>query len=86
MSAPIREDRPRGWQGPLVGAALAVGLVLKALQLWVLTVALDMLLAGHPHEVWQLTLVSGGIFAGGLLVLALLRRPSGGSAPFRPGK
>jgi len=70
---------------PLVMAALTVGLVLMALQLWVLTTALDLLLGGHPDQVWQLTVVSGVIFAGGLGVLALLRRPDRGP-PFRPDR
>jgi hypothetical protein len=70
---------------PLVMAALSVGLVLMALQLWVLTAALDLLLGGQGALVWQLTVVSGGIFVGGLLVLALLRRPESGP-PFRPGR
>jgi hypothetical protein len=43
-------------------------------QHWLLTVALDLYLAGAGHRVWLLALVSGLIFAGGLLVLGRLGR------------
>jgi hypothetical protein len=59
---------------PLVMAALAIGLLLMGLQLWLLTVALELYLSGDGGRVWQLALVSGAIFAGGLAMLALLRR------------
>ena len=79
-----RSSAPIGrWQAPLVTAALAVGLVLLALQLWLLTVALDLVLGGSGEQVWELMLASGVIFAGGVLVLRFLRAPSRG-APFRP--
>ena len=42
--------------------------------IWLLTVALDLFLAGRGDQVWQQAVVSAGIFAGGLLVLWLLRR------------
>ena len=44
------------------------------MQLWLLTVALDLFLAGRGDQVWQQAVVSGAIFAGGLLVIWLLRR------------
>jgi hypothetical protein len=60
-------------------AALALGLVLTAIQLWLLTVALDLFLSGGEEPLWHLAVVSGGVFAGGLLVLKLLRaRPRRG--------
>lgn len=63
----------------MLTAALALGLVLTAIQLWILTVALDLFLTGGDEPLWQLAVASGGVFAGGLLVLKLLRaRPRGG--------
>ena len=61
-------------QAPLVGAALAIGILLLAIQLWILTVALDLFLASRGGQVWLLAAVSGLIFLGGLLVLWVLRR------------
>ena len=60
----------------IVMAALMLGLLLMGIQLWLLTVALELYLGGHGRQVWLLALVSGGIFLGGLLVLNVLgRRP-----------
>ncbi|HVC33935.1 MAG TPA: DUF6755 family protein [Chloroflexota bacterium] len=70
---PSTEPPPVG-QGPLVTAALAIGLLLMAGQLWLLTVALDRYLAGQGGEVWRLAVVSGLIFLGGLGMLWLLHR------------
>lgn len=67
-------DTPPPGQMPLVTAALAIGVLLMAIQLWLLTIALDLFLAGRGGQVWQLALVSGAIFAGGLVMLWLLRR------------
>ena len=63
----------RTWQIPVLLAALAVGLLLMAIQLWILTVSLDLLLSGRGQMVWQLAVVSGAVFAGGVFVLRLLR-------------
>lgn len=63
---------PRAGQGPVLLAALAIGLVLLALQLWMLTVALDLYLGGQGQRIWQLTLASFVVFVGGLLSLRLL--------------
>lgn len=71
------EDRtpPPGHQA-VVMAALMLGLLLMGIQLWLLTVALELYLGGHGPQVWLLALVSGLIFLGGLLVLNVLgRRP-----------
>jgi hypothetical protein len=57
-----------------VAAGLAIGILLLAIQLWLLTVALDLFLGGHGDQVWSLALVSGLIFVGGLAVLWILRR------------
>ena len=61
----------------LSAAALVIGLLLMALQLWLLTVALELFLSGKGTEVWPLALISGLIFAGGLGILWLLRRRPG---------
>ncbi len=61
-------------QMPLVSVALTIGVLLMAVQLWLLTVALDLFLGGNGGQVWQLAVVSGVIFAGGLLILWILRR------------
>ncbi len=65
---------PLPGQGPVLLALLLIGFVLMAVQLWLLTVALDLYLAGAGQQIWQLALGSGLIFLGGLLVLWLLRR------------
>jgi len=89
--ASVVDERPLPGQAPLVGAALAIGMLLLSLQLWLLTVALDLSLAGQGGQVWVLAVISGAIFLGGLLVLAVLqrrpriRRPSGDEAPFAIG-
>ncbi len=81
MTPPGPGGDPVGsWEGPLVTAALTIGLVLMAVQLWLLTVALDLLLGGRPEGLGALVAASGAVFAGGLLVLKLVRaRP-------RPGR
>lgn len=67
---------PPPGQMPVVMAALSIGILLMGVQLWLLTVALDLYLAGRGSQVWLIALVSGGIFLGGLLMLWLLaRRP-----------
>ncbi len=65
---------PRPGQMPLVTVALSIGVLLMAIQLWLLTVALDLFLGGGGGQVWQLALISGAIFAGGLFMLWILRR------------
>ena len=71
-----RSAPPPG-QLPIVLAGLSVGVLLMAVQLWLLTVALDLYLSGASGQVWVLALVSGLIFAGGLVVLWVLhRRPT----------
>lgn len=65
---------PPGRQA-VVLAALIVGVILLAMQLWLLTVALNLYLAADNAHVWVLAVISGAVFAGGLLALRLLRRP-----------
>jgi hypothetical protein len=60
----------------LLLALLLIGFLLMALQLWLLTVALELYLGGHGRDVWRPALLSGAIFLGGLLALTLTgRRP-----------
>ena len=71
----VAQPPPPG-QMALILAGLAIGLLLMSIQLWLLTVALDLYLAGSGARIWQLALASGAIFLGGLLMLRLLgRRP-----------
>ncbi len=42
------------------------------IQLWILTVALDLLLGGKTEGFLRLAAASGAVFLGGLLVLRLL--------------
>ena len=73
--AAVDQPPPPG-QMPIVMAALSIGLLLMGIQLWLLTIALDLYLAGAGAQIWQLALLSGGIFLGGLLMLRLpSRRP-----------
>ncbi len=61
-------------QAAILLAALLIGLLLMGIQLWLLTVALELYLGGNGGQVWQLALVSGVIFLGGWAMLRLLRR------------
>jgi hypothetical protein len=65
---------PRPGEAVLLGAGLALGVLLLAVQLWLLTIALELYLSGHGERGWSLALVSGVVFVGGLLMLWLLRR------------
>lgn len=76
------DERPRPGQAQLVMTGLMIGLLLMGIQLWLLTIALELYLAGHGATVWQPALASGAIFLGGLLMLWLLRRrPRGRRVP-----
>jgi hypothetical protein len=55
-------------------AALAIGTLLMAFQLWMLTVALDLYLAGRGRDSWLLALGSGLVFLGGVLAARLVGR------------
>jgi len=63
-------------QQAIVLAALFIALLLLGVQLWLLTVALDLYLAGLAGPIWSLPVISGLIFLGGLLVLRLLKKQS----------
>ena len=69
----VNQPPPPG-QMALIMAGLMIGLLLMSIQLWLLTIALDLYLAGAGRQIWLIALVSGAIFLGGLLMLRLLRR------------
>ena len=79
---PYRDPRPRPPQSEQVTPGrqavvlmmLAIGIMFLGMQLWLLTVALDLYLAGQGGRIWLNCLLSGLIFLGGLLVLRLLER------------
>ncbi len=70
----VTERTPAPGRQALLLAMALVGFLLMALQLWLLTVALDLYLGGRGGQVWPLALVSGAIFLGGLLALWLAAR------------
>ena len=73
-------------QGPIILAGLAIGIMMMGVQLWLLTVALDLYLGGAGERIWLLALISGAIFLGGLLMLWLLKhRPRVHNPPIFPG-
>lgn len=55
-------------------AAVTLGIIMLGIQLWLLTVALDLYLGGAGSEVWTLAVFSGAVFLGGLGALHLLER------------
>lgn len=71
-----RELAPRVPPGrrALLGLALAIGILMLGIQLWLLTVALDLFLGGRGAEVWSLAAFSVLIFLGGLTAHRLLGR------------
>jgi hypothetical protein len=55
----------------LLGAATLLGGLMLGIQLWLLTTALDLYLAGEGERLWQIALASALIFAGGVLAVVL---------------
>lgn len=72
-SRDVGEPPPPGQIG-LIMAGLTIGILMMSVQLWLLTIALELFLAGHGERIWLVALISGLIFAGGLLMLRLLHR------------
>ena len=58
----------------LLTAALLIGLLMLGIQLWMLTVALELFLAGDGDRVWGLAIASAVVFGGGIFALRLLSR------------
>ncbi|HEU4643381.1 MAG TPA: DUF6755 family protein [Gemmatimonadaceae bacterium] len=65
---------PAPGQSGLVSFGLAIGVLLMAVQLWLLTLALNLYLLGDRRGTVYATVISGLIFAGGLIMLRVLRR------------
>jgi hypothetical protein len=61
-------------QAAVLLAGLVIGAILMSIQLWLLTVALDLYLGGGGDSVWPLAIVSGVVFLGGILAVSLLDR------------
>jgi hypothetical protein len=74
----FREERQRLIPPPgeagLVGAALMIGILLLALQLWILTVALEEFQRHKDERTYILAGISAVIFVGGLTIRWLLKR------------
>src|SRR5438067_7011851 len=68
------ERSPAPRQAAVVLAALAIGILLMGIQLWILTVALELYLAGGTPDIWLLAVISGIVFLGGLLMLYILHQ------------
>ena len=68
-----RRSPPPGEYG-LLNAALAIGILLMGLQLWILTVALDAFQRHNDAQLYALAGISAVIFAGGVAMLWILRR------------
>jgi hypothetical protein len=66
------ERTPLAGRSAMGMAGLAIGILLLGLQLWLLTLALDLYLSGLTQNTWQLVLISGLVFLGALLPLRLL--------------
>jgi hypothetical protein len=70
---PVERPPAPGTQALLL-AVLVLGVILMGIQLWLLTVALDLYLGGAGDGIWWLAVVSGLVFAGGLFALWLTER------------
>jgi hypothetical protein len=62
---------PPGWDALLL-AAVIIGVLLMGIQLWLLTVALDIYLGGEESGLWIIAVFSGLVFAGGLVALRMV--------------
>src|SRR5690606_24454661 len=58
----------------LLISALVFGLLMLGIQLWLLTVALELYLAGDGDHVWGIAVGSGLLFLGGLFAVWRLSR------------
>jgi uncharacterized membrane protein YczE len=70
----VRTPGPPPGQGPLLLLALSIGILLMTVQLWLLTLALNLYLSGIREGTIIAAVISGLIFIGGLVVLRLLEQ------------
>ncbi len=87
MSGPVRSvpdeeadatgvrQTPRPGRQAMLLAALCIGVLLMAIQLWFLTIALDLFFSGERSGAWLLAVFSGLVFLGGIVALRLLGGP-----------
>lgn len=71
---PLRSRGEMPGREALLLGILGIGLLLLGMQLWLLTVALEMFLGGEGKQIWGLAVVSGLVFVGGLVATWLIRR------------
>lgn len=74
VSSDERERMPPVGQSGLATLGLAIGLLLVAIQLWLLTIAFDLYPEGNRGATVGVALSSGLVFIGGLVMLRLLNR------------
>lgn len=74
VPAEPRPGPPPG-QGSIMLLGVTIGVLLMAIQLWLLTLAFDLYLSGERTDTLVIAAVSGAIFLGGLLMLRLRYRP-----------
>lgn len=65
---------PPAGRSAMFMAGLAIGIMLMGIQLWLLTMALELYLSGQSINTWQLVLISGLVFLGGIWLMRLLSR------------
>ena len=68
------ENRTRPGESALVTLGLVIGILFMTIQLWLLTIAFDLYLAGQRGETVRAAIISGFVFLGGLLMLRVLDR------------
>ena len=66
--------RPAPGQNGLVMLGLSAGVLMMAVQLWLLTLAFNLFLSGERTGTLLAAVVSGAIFLGGLAMMWVLRR------------
>ena len=70
---------PHGRSAMLL-AGVIIGVLLVGVQLWMLTVALNLFLLGQTSGAWELVLISGLVFLGGVVVWRVMdRQPPAGA-------
>ncbi len=75
LDTTIGRTPPSPGRQAILLASLTLGALLLAMQLWLLTVALEIYLGGTDDSgIWVLAGLSGLVFIGGMLVLRMLSR------------